>query len=208
VSGQPVSGAEVVLDNGASYLTDTSGVARLLPGLPNTQHLLIRKLGFAPLDVTSNPSIDQQGRIVHLQSAVSVLQTVNVTAERDRMRTEFALRVRTGIGHYITEADIKRQKPGCFLDLLKKMPELRVKKSGGCSGSVSAFRGAGTILGDPAASGCVRLVVDGGSISGYDAVNTDDIVGVEVYDETAAPARYGTQCAVVAVWTKEAGTID
>jgi hypothetical protein len=50
--------------------------------------------------------------------------------------------------------------------------------------------------------------VDGGPVSGYDVVNVDDILGVEFYDETTAPIRYGDQCALIAVWTKEAQTIN
>lgn len=206
-SGKPIARAEVTLDNDARFLTDTTGVVRLSPGRGHTHRLLIRKLGFAPLDVASSLSADRQSITVHLHEVSPVLDAVVVTAERDRARADFALRARTGNGYYITETDIARQKPSCFLDLLKRLPELRVKKSSGCAGGVSVFRGQGTIFGDPTANGCVRLIVDDNSVSGYDAVNVDDILGVEFYDETAAPVRYGTQCAVVVVWTKEARSI-
>lgn len=207
-AGTPVPEAEVTLDDrDEHFLTDTNGVVRTLPHSTRVHRISIRKLGFAPVDVMSSLATDSQGIMVHLREAPSVLQKVVITGERNRASADFAFRARTGIGHYITEADIARQNPSCFLDVLKRLPGLQVKKSSGCAGGVSVFRGQGTIMGDPAANGCVRLIVDGGSVSGYDAVNVDDILGVEVYDETTAPLRYRTQCAAIVVWTKEAQTI-
>lgn len=206
-SGKPIEQAQVTLDNGARSLTDSAGVVRLWPGGARTHRLLVRKLGFAPLDVTTTLNAEHQLLTVHLHPTSTVLPTVAVTAERDRAHAEFELRARTGIGDYFTEADIERLKPECLLDLLRRLPGLRVNERSGCAGGVSALRGQGTIFGDAAANGCVRLMVDGGPSGGYDSIDVDDILGVEFYDETTAPVRYGTQCAVVAVWTKEARRI-
>ena len=207
-SGEAIARAQVTLENGARFLTDTAGVAKLWPDRALRHHLLVRKLGFAPLAVTSSLNTDSRSLTVRLHAVVPVLQTIAVTGWRNRARAEFELRARTGIGDYFTEADIARLKPECLLDLLKRIPGIEVRKSIGCSGGVSTLRGEGTINGDPAANGCVNFVVDGGPSSGYDAVDVDDILGVEFYDETTAPIRYGNQCALVAVWTKQARTIN
>jgi hypothetical protein len=205
-SGKPIAQAEVTLDYSSLSMTDSAGSVKFLPHPSRTHHLLVRKLGFAPLDVTS--SVDRQGLTVHLHSVVPQLQTVSITAARDRARVEFEQRARTGIGDYFTESDIQRLKPECLLDLLKRLPGVQVEKRVGCHGGVSVSRGTATINGDQAGNGCVHLIVDGGPVSGYDAVNVDDILGVEFYDETTAPIRYGDQCALIAVWTKEARTIN
>lgn len=207
-TGKAIPSAEVMLDNSARFFTDSAGVARLWPGGVRTHRLLIRKLGFAPLNVTSRLAAGAQSVIVHLHEVSPVLETVVVTGQRDRARSDFALRARTGIGDYFTEADIAKLKPECLQDLLKRIPGLQVTEYPGCRGGVSALRGTGTIYGDPAANGCVRLIVDGGPSTGYDAVDVNDVLGVEYYDETTAPVRYGTQCAVVIVWTKETRTIN
>ncbi len=207
-SSQPIPRAQVTLDNAARFFTDSAGVVRLWPGSPGTHHLLVRKLGFAPLDVTSALSATGSGITVHLRSVIPELARVDVTAPQNRARSEFALRARTGIGDYFTEADIERLKPECLLDLLKRLPGVQVQKSVGCHGGVSVSRGAGTINGDQSANGCVHLVVDGGPASGYDTVPVDDILGVEFYDEVDAPIRFGNQCALIEVWTKEARSID
>jgi hypothetical protein len=205
--GQPVPRAQVTLDDHARFLTDTTGVVKLWPGAASAHRLVVRKLGFAPLDVTSALTGGSAGLTLHLRAVIPELESVNVTAPGNRARSEFALRARTGIGDYFTEADIERLKPDCLLDLLKRLPGVQVEKGIGCHGGVSVFRGAGTINGDQAANGCVHLVVDGGPASGYDSVPVDDIIGVEFYDEVDAPIRYGNQCAVIEVWTKQAQSI-
>jgi len=205
-SGVPIVRAQITLDDESRFLTDSAGVAKLSPAPSRTHRLLVRKLGFAPLDVTS--SMNCQYLAIHLQSVVPELQTIAVTGSSDRARTEFEQRARTGIGDYFTEGDIDRLKPECLLDLLKRLPGVQVEKSIGCHGGVSVSRGAGTINGDQAANGCVRLIVDGGPASGYDVVPVDDIMGVEFYDEVDAPIRYGNQCALIEVWTKEARSIN
>ena len=205
-SGKPIAQAQVTLDGDSRSLTDSAGIVKLSPRGARTHYLLVRKLGFAPLDVAS--SMDRPGFTIHLHPVVPELQTVAVTAARDRARAEFEQRARTGIGDYFTESDIQRLKPDCLLDLLKRLPGVQVEKGIGCHGGVSVSRGAGTINGSQSGNGCVHLIVDGGPVSGYDVVNVDDILGVEFYDETTAPIRYGNQCALIAVWTKEARTIN
>ena len=206
-SGQPVPRAQVTLDGDERFLTDSAGVVKLWPETAVTHRLLVRKLGFAPLEVTSALSAQGNGITLHLHPVIPELERVDVTAPGNRARTDFALRARTGIGDYFTEADIARLKPDCLLDLLKRLPGVEVEKGIGCHGGVSVSRGAGTINGDQAANGCVHLVVDGGPASGYDVVPVDDILGVEFYDETDALIRYGNQCALIEVWTKEARSI-
>lgn len=207
-TGKPIPSAEVMLDNSARFFTDAAGAVRLLPGRARAHHLFIRKLGFAPLSVTSRLAAGAQGVTVHLQEVSPVLETVVVTGQRDRARSDFALRARMGIGNYFTEADIAKLKPECLQDLLKRIPGLQVTEYPGCRGGVSVLRGTGTIYGDAAGNGCVHLIVDGGPSSGDDAVDVNDVLGVEFYDETTAPIRYGTQCAAVIVWTKAARTIN
>lgn len=207
-AGKAIVSAEVLLDHTTRYFTDSVGIARLRLGTGGTHRLLVRKLGFAPLNVTSRLAAGTRDLTLHLREISPVLETVVVTGQRNRARSDFELRARTGIGDYFTEADIAKLKPECLQDLLKRIPGLQVTKYPGCRGGVSALRGAGTIYGDAAANGCVRLIVDGGPSAGYDAVDVNDILGVEYYDETTAPVRYGTQCAAVIVWTKEARTVN
>lgn len=126
----------------------------------------------------------------------------------------FRQRLVGGMGHYITQVEIRRRNPGTVTDLLREVPGVRLTSSG---------RGMSRVIhmGRSEAMTCaVQLYVDGmllnrgqgagaamqGDISLDDVVAPQDIIGIEIYRGLSTiPAEFysnDAECGVVAVWTR------
>jgi hypothetical protein len=144
-----------------------------------------------------------------------LLAPMEVVARSRRMPSpvfeSFRARQASGLGFYITRADIERRHPGSVSDLLAGIPGVRLESS-----SVNGMRRA--VYMSRALSGprdCpAQIFIDGfhwNRGSGYglvidDAVSPEAIEGIEVYRGlSSVPAEFLTpdsHCGVIAIWTK------
>lgn len=205
--GQPITGARVgVQGTGMATLTRANG-AFSLDSLPaGTQTLEVRQLGYAPTEVAVELSASEPQQVsVKMSDYVPVLQSMRVTAERDRGLSDvgFAQRKRSGLGYYL-DADALATRPSSqFSDLLRTVPGIRVVPAGNNTNVIQSSRGMG---------GCVVFYVDGsqwtqqypGDLDSF--VRPEEIAALEVYNSSTVPAQFqmagNSSCTTVVVWTE------
>jgi hypothetical protein len=142
-----------------------------------------------------------------LRAAPVTLNTVNVNALREAalVRVGFESRKKHGIGHYLTEDQVKNRGAMQLSDLMRTMPGFIVRQTR--MGQV-ILQGRGQSIMN---RGCVVYLVDHmpfsdrplGSIDSF--VKPDDIIGLEAYDPAEAPADLvgaPMNCSVVVIWTR------
>jgi hypothetical protein len=174
--------------------------------LPSGSHvLLVRHLGFGAETVPVDLSSRQPQRVsVKLPKFVAMLDPVVVkaAAQGGLEKVGFAQRQKSGMGYYLGPDQLKNMNPQYLTDILRRVPSLRVQ-SGSDGDVVSSSRGTG--------SGCVQYYVDDmpwmsaepGDINNF--VNANEVVAVEVYQDTNTPAQYtraGGACTTIVLWTR------
>lgn len=179
--------------------------------LPSGTHVLLaRHLGFGaetvPVDLSSR---EPKQVTIKLPKFVAVIDPVIVTAKRVASldKVGFSQRQKSGMGYYIGPDQLRTMHPNQLTDILRRVPSLRVT-SGPEGDVVSSSRGTTSLSGG---GGCVQYFVDDmpwtsampGDINNF--VNSNEVVGVEVYAGPGTPAQYsrGMQdCTTVVLWTK------
>lgn len=200
--GAPVAGARVfVWGTGRSAVTGRDG-RFALDSLPSgTFSAEARAIGYSP--TLAAVDLSRQGpATVSLRFGARVTQLGRVTiygrrSLASRGLDEFLQRSRTGMGRYITGAEMERRGVLTVTEALRMIPGLRVTPSSGFGYAVTA-RG-----------GCApEVYVDGmrtfdGSQSLDRLVQPNQVAGIEVYTGLGAvPARYQSNgCGVLLVWT-------
>jgi hypothetical protein len=205
--GKPVAGARVGIVNGPQTTANERGEWTLANAPAGTRMLDVRGVGYYP---ESRP-VDVVAGATPVHSALftftAMLDTVKVTASRlrfDRDRSGFEARRRSGVGHYLTPADIARRGAIVTSDVFRSMPGVRVEIDpqgfekrimingpfGYCQPSIylDGFRFDGISTGD----------IDGWTSPGK-------LSGVEVYSEGSVPPQYQqgmTGCGTILLWTK------
>jgi hypothetical protein len=171
--------------------------------------LLVRRLGWEPQEVPVELSAAHPQRVaLQLKKFVPMMDPVVVTARAEKALESvgFASRQRSGMGHYLTAAEIARRNPTQLSDVLRTVPGLTVRQNGFQSEIVSTHGGSLTN------QGCVNYFVDGlpfQAISGdaNDFVNPREVAGIEVYEASMVPAQFmsnnGQSCTTIVIWTKQ-----
>ncbi|HEY5086190.1 MAG TPA: carboxypeptidase regulatory-like domain-containing protein [Gemmatimonadaceae bacterium] len=206
--GVPVPGARVsVQGSRGSTSTGTDGKFTLTGVMPGTQSVLVRRVGYSPvqlpIDVTS---LSTNQLTVRLGAYTPVLSSVDVKAKADPLSTTgFERRRKMGMGHYMDLDAINKIHPTYTSDILRRMPGIYVTGSGS-SANVVTTRG----------NGCVGYLVDGNTVSGDagqsidEMVNSQDVAAVEFYNPVDVPMELSsganTGCAMLVIWTK--GKLD
>ena len=207
--GKPVAHADVSLAGSRlKTVTGDSGTFALRDLPAGSQTIEVRKLGFGATDTAlmlSSKSPVQFDMTLH--TAPVTLSTVNVNALREAalVRVGFEDRKKHGLGHYLTEEQVKNRGAVQLSDLMRMMPGFIVRQTR--FGQV-ILQGRGQSISN---RGCVAYLVDRvpfadrplGSIDTF--VKPDDIIGLEVYDAAEAPADLVVapmSCAVVVIWTR------
>jgi Carboxypeptidase regulatory-like domain/TonB-dependent Receptor Plug Domain len=206
-SGRPVSGAQLSVEGAEATTTTNDSGTYTLRGLPSgTQALQIRKLTFAPMQITVDlSSRAPQHTDIKLVPAPPTLTTVQVEGKREKglRNVGFTQRQRSGLGHYLTEDQIANKLPTVMTDIFTTIPGLAIDYSSG-QPQLKGSRGAG--------GSCLTYVIDGvptqlqGSGDFNDFMHPDEVAAVEVYQASEAPAQFqqggASDCAVVVIWTK------
>jgi hypothetical protein len=204
--GQPVSGARVGLQGtSAATLTKANGDFALDSLPAGTQTIEVRQLGFSPQEVAVELSSQPQTVTVKMSDYVPVLQTMRVSAQREKGLQDvgFSDRKRTSSGHFIDGDEIEKRKTSQFSDLLRTAPGLKVVPGGNGQNIIQSSRDA--------MGGCVLFYVDGapwqqqypGDLDSF--VRTDEVGGIEIYNPSTVPAQFQqggqSSCVTVVIWT-------
>lgn len=204
--GEAIAGARVAVDRpGAAAITGKDGRFALNGIRPGTRSLLVRRIGFQPVEVPVDVSTEApQDLIVQLADFVPQLDTVVVTAimrDLGLERVGFARRRKTGMGRYLGPEEIERRHAFHFTDLFAGVPTVRRS---------TYADGRPVLVGRPTGlgSGCVNFFVDdvpwyGGGVE--DFIMPAEVGAIEVYSSAFTPGQFqrpGAPCETVVVWTK------
>lgn len=211
-SGQPVMGAKVqIVGTGIMAVTDASGRLRLA-GIPaGLQTVEVRRLGYQTRLslVTLEP-----GGSAALSFALDV-QPIPVAAITVRAEQKagfnylesmgFNRRRRSGIGSFLTRADLVKHEMGYLSDALRSVAGVNLLPMGSGTGGAYAQMGrSGTGRICP-----IQYFLDGvlvGPGFNIDDVAARDVEGLEVYKGASQiPPEFNRRtagCGVIAVWTR------
>ena len=208
-AGATIRGVEVVaISARAATRTDTSG-RFLLAGLPGgPMDLSLRRIAFEPVVINIDVAEAETTEVeIKLGVAAQSLPTVVVHDHADRIRllADFESRRKTGVGHFITRAEIERRHPLLLSDMVRTIPGATM---------VPAENGRTTLRFARSRDACApQYFLDGLHVAGFniDDVPPGDVEGVELYSGPAGlppefNQRYGTPvCGTVAIWTRIPG---
>lgn len=146
------------------------------------------------------------------------LEVVGRSVDPSPFLDDFRRRMRSGLGTYITRAEIERRRPMYVTDLLRDIPGVQLQTSGSGGRPIVQISRA---VGQPCST---RIFVDGMLLNPTmmtprgprsDVFRIDDIVspgsveGIEIYRGlSSAPPEFLTgdaQCGVIAIWTRRGG---
>ena len=218
-TGVPLSYANVQVNYGTRFVADDSGRFQL-PYDGGTRTLLVRRIGFEPVELRLTAKPDTALRVV-LRPIAMQLKEVTVVASGAAYRSldihGFYGRMRDaerGINHgyFITPEDIERRKPNWITQMAEGFPSVRVCSRQSVTCPAGDPKGE-MILGPRACKMTVYLdnmrIV--GTLNGRDdAVNgivlPTSVAAMEIYPRAVnAPPQYqpmNGNCGVVLIWTK------
>lgn len=201
-NSQPLAGAVVAITDGPQARTNDRGEWTISNAPTGTRMIEVRALGYYPVqrqvDVVSGaPPVE-----VALSTFKAVLDTVRIIASRNPFGPDgggFQRRRKTGLGNFITPADIIRFPVTVTSDIFRRVPSVRFEP-GEHGDRYLTIRGC-----RPA------IFVNGANMSFMDATDIDtwvspkEIAGIEVYSETTAPSEFSIGlggCGSIVIWTK------
>jgi hypothetical protein len=173
---------------------------------------VIHRLGYKAMSVAIQlVGADTLRMSFPLQPIVTALDTVSVIGERMTARiSEFELRRKAGIGHFVTAEQIDKLNAVYFADVLRTQLSVSIVTGGDGSQRAVNMRGMTNLM---SSGPCAfQFFVDDVLLPGRP--NLDDlpapsqIAGVEIYSGPATiPLQYkttaGGSCGVILVWTKD-----
>lgn len=218
-TGEPIEGALIMdaLTRASSVTTSTGTVSLVF--LPEGGSLLrIQKVGYRPQTqmVEISPA-DTAPLTILLTSVTTTLPTV-VTTDSARVYISPALRGfeerrKQHFGHFITEAELRKNDNRRMTALVRQFPNVRIicprtgRRLGECFAATNRQLSRHAILGG---SPCViDLYIDGvrSTDDDLEKLNVNLFAGVEFYSGAATiPPQFngtGSACGVIALWTRE-----
>ena len=206
-AGAPIANARVdVQGTGNATLTRQDGTFGFGELPSGTQALVVRQLGFEPVEV----AVELSGRTpkavtVTMSKPAQVLNPVAVTETASAVREQvgFDRRKKIGFGYFLDTKDIDDRQATRVTDLFRSVPSLRVVPAG----MDYVVESARDVQG-----GCVRYVVDGSPYQSLFPGDVDrimpphDLAAVEVYTGSNTPAEFqgagSSSCTTVVMWSK------
>ena len=197
-NGQPIGNAHVSVTGGVNAATTDSSGAFTLSGQPTgTQALVVRRLGYMPVEIAVNLTPLRNNAVsVQMEQYVPLLADVIIEGNRLAAleRVGFSQRKARGTGRYLEGSYIRNRNAHRLSNLLEGIPNLRRPGDG--------FGGGG----------CINYWVDGTFWRGgtpEDFIMPDEIEAIEVYSGSFIPAEFQTistrandRCSTVVVWTR------
>lgn len=207
-AGAAVANARVdVQGTGAATLSRADGTFGFTDLPSGTQALVVRQLGFQPVEVP----VELSGRTpknvtVTMAKPARVIEPVVVTAKKDAAGLDqvgFNQRKKNGFGYFLTTEDIEQRQATRMTDLFRTVPSLRVVPSGMDYVVESARNATG---------GCVQYVVDGAPYKALFPGDIDrlmppqDVAAVEVYSGSSTPGEFqspgNSSCTTIVMWSR------
>lgn len=204
----PVVGAILVIQvAGLRAISDSAGTYRFSDVAPGEVRVLMRALGFQPMEALVTIRADTTSLLNFVLQRVADLPVVDVVAEGVRRGNErmlgFHMRKSTGFGRFITREQIEaKRNVSDARELLRGTPGVRLL-------------GKGVQMASSGSSRCVvQYFVDAVHVTGpaADFLSTfrpADIEGIEVYRGPAETppefSRGGAGCGVIVLWTRAPG---
>lgn len=224
---RPIANAEVALPGlSRSGVTNDQGGFRIVDIPAGTHRVVVRRVGYGPLDtpVDFPPDATVERRIV--LTALATLETVTVTGEAPEL-PEFEANRRLGLGHFLTRADLERQKGRRLSDVIAQAPGVRIVPGQGNRTWLTTSRGQRSLgnapVVDPAdvAIGArpglcyaqvyldrtlVYAAKDGEPLFDLNTIAPDQIEAIEYYaGPSQTPLKYGglnSTCGVLVIHTR------
>jgi len=200
-----VRGAQVILSDGRHVVTDSTG-RYLLGGVPaGAQHVVVRALGFRPVEFSVTLHEGLQGlEDIELEAAPGVQELAPVAIAAPAAipvsyrLVDFERRRQTGRGHYLDDTQIKQSGASRLSDLMRGMRGVTEHCAGnGCNIQMVRAR-----------PGCDPDYIVDGRMDNMFGSSTPirDIVALEVYtgpsDVPGEFAGRSAGCGVVVIWTR------
>lgn len=203
---RPLAGAIVHLSDGPTARADERGAFTLVNAPLGTRVLEVRSVGYYP-----------ERRAVHVVSGVppvqvtlatfkSVLDTVKIIAQAvaDRHGSSFEDRKRTGLGRYLTSADLERRGAVVTSDAFRNLPGTRLERDETGTRRIYVRSAFGEWC-EPSVhiDGLYMWTLNADDIDGM--VSLRYVKGIEVYTEATTPAEYQramTGCGTILIWTR------
>jgi hypothetical protein len=207
LGGQPLAGAHVSILDGPQVLANERGEWMIGDAPAGTRMLEVRAVGYYP----ERRRVDVIGRVppihVALATLKSVLDTIKVTATRLRSRDldGFVERTRSGVGRYLSSADIARRQPIVTSDLFRMMPGVRVINDPASFDRQIYVRGLMSGWCRPAIYINSQFLPNMSADELDNWVQPKNIAGIEVYAGLGAPPQFQeamTGCGSIVIWTK------
>jgi hypothetical protein len=205
--GRPLFNAQVGIVDGPQTHTNERGEWTLVNAPDGTRVLDVRAVTFYPMHMAVNVVAGAAPVRISLSTLKAILDTVKVTAARlgDRRQNGFEERRKTGMGRYLTAADLAARGTAIFTsDVFRTIPGLRLNRAAHDSTTLMMR----SMAGDWCAP---AFYIDGHYIPGFTADDLDgfmtasDIASLEVYTGGAIPAQFQpalTGCGSIVIWTK------
>jgi len=207
-AGTPVANARVdVSGTGNATLSREDGSFGFADLPSGTQALVVRQLGFEPVEVAVELSGKTPRQVtVTMSKPARVLDPVAVIAEKSKDgldQVQFNQRRKSGFGYFMGPEEIQQRQANRMTDLFRSIPSLRVVPSG-MDYVVESNRDA--------TGGCVNYVVDGAPYKSLFAGDVDrlmppaDVAAIEVYTGSSTPSEFqspGTSsCTTIVMWSR------
>jgi hypothetical protein len=209
---QPLADALVSVSEGAPVRTNAQGEFVIANAPAGTRLLEVRAVGYYPDRLLVEVVDGTPDLSLSLETFTSVLDTVKVLANYQRYSAlqEFTERARSGLGRFLTAADIARQAPMFVSDLFRMVPgmfvdglgfDMRVTMRGLFS---SRCMPAVYLNGFPFMGG--DTLMPPLSAMDFDSlIRTEELHGIEIYAAGQVPPQFQlgmTGCGTIVLWTR------
>jgi hypothetical protein len=207
-AGTPVSNARIeVMGTGNLTLSRDNGEFAFVDLPSGTQSLIVRQLGFEPVELP----VELSGRVprritVTMTKPARTLEAVVVTAKQESEgldKVGFTRRQKSGMGYYMGSDAIEKRQALRMTDLFRTVPSLKVTPSG----NDYVVESARDVMG-----GCVRYVLDGSPYENMFPGDVDrmippnDVAAIEVYSGSNTPAEFQgagqSSCTTIVMWSR------
>ena len=201
--GRPLSGAVVGIVNGPQTRANERGEWTLTDVPPGTRMLEVRAISYYPVRRAVDVTGDAPPVRVALTTMRAVMDTVRVTASgRSRFpagQTGFEDRRKTGVGQFLTRAELDRKSAGVLSDLLRNVRGVLLEDSK-------------IIMRAPLGDVCeAEIYFNGQHLRYFDAedvnllANPNEVTAIEVYTGVSTPIQFQpgpTGCGSILIWTR------
>jgi hypothetical protein len=222
---QPIPAAAVALpDLGLATQANELGAFRLAEIPPGQQHVVVRRIGFSPLDTVlsfgSGQRVERQVRLTR----TTILDSVRVLANAmPRSMLTFEEHRRLGLGHFLTRAELAKTEGQTTGAVMRSLSGVRLVSGRSTQEWVVSARNRGTQrtvdIADRLAGArrdCYAAVYLNNAVVyrgrpqeplfDINSVRPDQLEAVEYYAGAAeTPLEYGTldsTCGVLVLWTR------